>query len=232
MIRPDFSKFTTLSATKNGGDSEIVWREFLITAQTFINHCSYKVKEEELSEITKSLQNWTTKRLFTEYNEKDASGNWVPYTVQKGEIYIADLGLNQELAYCHPVLILDIIEDRVFVVPATTSPQKINDAFHPATNPGGLKRYRRVYRSDGFGVDSALMLQEARIISKGRLIDRKGLLNEDISSSNSIFQEVSETCFSLMFNELYIEKKSLIQEIANLNQKISELESAEQKTMS
>ena len=214
-IRPDFSKFTNLSVTKKGGDSEVVWREFLIAAFSFINHCSYKVNEEELSNITISLQNWTFKRKHRDFKDQ----------VNKGEIFLADLGLNNELAYCHPVLILNKdIEGKVLVLPVTSTPHIVEKAFHPIASPTGLRKYRKVFKNDGFDVDSAIIIDELRIINKGRLIEKKGSLNEDINLPNSIFQEVNEAAFKLLFNDFYQEKLKMEQKIAQLNEEIESFE--------
>src|SRR5690606_32762925 len=146
----------------------------------------------------KSLQNWVIRKDYDEYKEKDASGNLNPSPVNIGEIFIADLGLSYETAYSHPVLILEHIDNRVLVIPVTSSPSKFSRAFHPSSFPHGDKSMRIVYKSDGFETDSVLMVSSAITISKGRLLERKGKLNEDITSSTSIYNEVRNTLFDIM----------------------------------
>lgn len=218
MLKPDFSKFNNLSNNIKASDSEKVWREFLLASFNFVNHCSYKVNEDELSEITKSLQNWIQRRQFNQYKERN---NVVK--PQQGEIFLADLGLNFEFAYCHPVLILDEIENKLIVLPVTSSPDKVKDAFHPITNPSGLKRYRRVTPADGFDSESAIVMDELRIISKGRLLNKISSLNEDIYLVGSIFQEVIETSFSLLYSLQYQKINDMEQEIAELRDEIKVL---------
>lgn len=231
MIRPDFNKLdnATVSTTVNGGDSEIVWREFLVASQFFINHCSFKVKEDELVEITKSLQNWTYKRKHQEYKEF-SNGSMVVSQVVEGDIFIADLGMNfQELAYCHPVIVMEIIDNKALVLPLTSTISKINTAYHPSSNPNGDRNYRKVFQSDGFEVDSAIIINEMRLISKGRLIERKGRINEDITHENSIFLEVKESSFQKFFSSNAQKIFSLEQEIIELNNKIKELEEKQEQ---
>ena len=46
------------------------------------------------------------------------------------------------------------------------------------------------------------MLNNILIISQGRLIERKGALNEDISKDSSLFNELKESIFRIYFNNI------------------------------
>lgn len=202
MVKPKFNDLENLSETNKAGYSDLVWRELLVANHNFINHCFHQT-EEQTGSITKSLQNWIVRRDFTEYKEKDSSGKIIVAEVKLGDIFIADLGLSYETAYTHPILVVDYVDDKILVVPITSATAKVNNAYHPLTNHAGDKTYRKVYSTDGFDIDSALIIDSPMIIRKGRLLERKGKLNEDISNNGSIFQEVRNNLFKLLFNDFY-----------------------------
>ncbi|MHA6529134.1 type II toxin-antitoxin system PemK/MazF family toxin [Paenibacillus sp. BAC0078] len=227
MIKPNFRLLVNLSDTVKSSDSETAWREFLVATSFFTNHCSYRLKEDAIGDVTKSLQNWTTRRDTTVYSEKDTNGNYQVYNVQMGEIYLADMGLSYELAYTHPVLILGNVGDKVLVVPSTTATAKLQDAYHPTTHRTGNRFLRKVGIDNGFSETSALMLNSIQVISKGRLLERKGRLNENITDNDSVFNELRNTLFKLYFVDIYTQYDDLKQENEMLK---AELEKFKQST--
>lgn len=230
MIIPDFNKFKnmTLSDTKKASDSEIGWREFLVAVSFFTNHCSFKITEDQIIDITKSLQNWTFRRNFTDFFEKDANNKPILATVDIGEIFLADLGLSYETAYVHPVVVLEKIGNKLLVVPTTTASEKVNTAFHPITNKTGNKFYRKVLEQDGFDEDCALMLNSILVISKGRLLERKGKLTENISDNTSIFNEIKKTIFEKYLGKLFREYEEVLEENIALREELEILKKQNQ----
>lgn len=200
MERIDFIKLKTVvsdpsSSARNVNNSVRCYPEYnALISNYIIKHNSFKEKESALHIM--SMQNWITKK------EVQTSR-----TAPKiGEIWLADLGSNYkpECSYPHPVLILEIVGNMVYVVPGTTSPRLVAQAYHPVDNETGSKFFRKVGRTDGFSTVGTLILSNARSISKGRLLDRKGTM-QNISDPTSVFYEIKDKCFQFCFPKQYIE---------------------------
>ncbi|WP_458414882.1 hypothetical protein ACNQFZ_08685 [Schinkia sp. CFF1] len=228
MVLPKFGTLENLSETTKAGKSDLVWREFLVANHNFINH-SFHQTEDQAASITKSLQNWITRKDFMDYKEKNSDGKLTVSSVNEGDIFIADLGLSYETAYSHPVLVLENIGDKVLVLPVTSTPLKVSNAYHPSSNTTGDTNYRKVYKSDGFETESALIIDSPMVIRKGRLLERKGRINEDISAPTSIYQEVRESLFKTIFNDFYIKNQTIFKELNNLKEENDLLKSQLQK---
>lgn len=158
-----------------------------------------QLSEEELAFITISLQNWITRKNNTKYYDKQGNNE-----VKVGEIFFADLGIGYkpEIAYTHPVIILEKIKGYVLVVPTTTSKKTLDRAYHPIDNPDGDKRYRKIKSGEGTERDCAVILTNIMTISQGRLIERKGTL-DNIKDENSIFNELKMKAFYFCFPKQY-----------------------------
>ena len=218
MERIDFNKLRTVvrdrtSATRNVKASNQCYPEYTsLISNYMVKHNSFKEKESALHIM--SMQNWIEK--------KDQHSATAP---NYGEIWLADLGSNYkpECSYVHPTVVIENIGNMVCIVPSTTSPQLLADAYHPVDNPEGNEFYRKVGRADGFASDCVLLLSNIRAISRTRLLDRKGTM-PGVSPLNkaSVFWEIKENCFRLSFP-----KKNI--ELFNANKKISELEEAQKK---
>lgn len=167
-------------------DSKIAMGWFDIVIDNLIEE-AHKLTEEEFAMLIMSIQKWVKDRNFTKTKHK----------VKVGEIYFVDLGMlhKPELAYQHSVLVLQLLRDYAFVVPITSSADRVANAFHPIKNPSGNTRMRRVYDCDGFEKTSVLLLENARTISYGRLIDKKG----DIDSLSLLLDEIKQTIFERLF---------------------------------
>ena len=147
------------------------------------------------------------------------------------DIFYADLGINYkpEFSYHHPVVILEKIGGMYLVVPVSTTPDNIKNAFHPTDNPDGNKMMRKVYgndmgdKSDGFEKTGAILLSDIKVISAGRLISKKGKL-KNINLQDSLFKEIKNTIFKLAFPKENIRLYKINNEFTSLQQKYTELE--------
>ena len=231
MIKPDFNRLkVTLDKTKKAGDSELGWREFLVAVSYFTNLCSYRIMEDEIVDITKSIQNWNLKKDNAKYLIKNSLGNFIEGQIKLGDIFLADLGINYkpECAYVHPVLILEEIGSMVLVIPTSTNSDKISTGYHPIDNISGKWYHRKVYNADGFDDTCVLLLNNLKVLSKGRLLEKKGQLNENITKETSIFYELKNTIFEHYLPKQYINFLKLSDENKRLLEKISELEEQNQ----
>lgn len=134
-----------------------IYSEFVFSITNMIES-SETLTTEELAMLTISLQSWVTRKNYTKCK--------IP--INLGDIFLADLGncYKPELAFPHPVVVLEIIGSMVFIVPSSSSPNIVSNAYHPIDNPSGSYFYRKVKKLDGFNCDSALILSNLRAISQ------------------------------------------------------------------
>lgn len=190
------------SKLKRAEESSACLRGFIASVINLIESC-LTLMQDEMANVIMSLQNWVIRRSFTSYKRGD---------VKIGDIFYADLGLNYvpEYSYHHPVIVLEKIGNRVMVVPVSTSPDNISNAYHPIDNPTDSKYLRKVYgndygqNSDGFEKTGAVLLSDLKVISQGRLIEKKGEL-KNINNKDSLFQEIKNKVFALTFPRQNIE---------------------------
>jgi mRNA-degrading endonuclease toxin of MazEF toxin-antitoxin module len=189
------------------------YSEFAFVLANLIDD-SNNMKEDELAMLTMSLQSW--------YYRKNFRTCRVP--VNLGSIFLADLGncYSPELAYIHPVVILEMIGSLALIVPTSSSPNTVTTAYHPVDNPAGNSFCRKVKPVDGFQNECALLLTNIRTISQGRLLDCVGQLN-NINDPNSLFVEIKQKCFEMCFPKQNINLLKETQENGELKNKIDEL---------
>ncbi len=186
----------------------------------------------EMAMIINSLNRWQYKKI--QLNQLNHS------EVAAGDIVMVDLGLcyTPELSYGHPALVLEAWAGLIFIVPATSSPSGLEQAYHPTDNPSGRWYYRKVEVSDGFSHDCVLILNNAKIISKFSILSRVGRLTCNLSAEGQLFREIKNTLLEHLFpkewtanknlllanNELLQQVDSLQKEKEEANRKIHELE--------
>ena len=205
---------------KNTSDSAICLNEFLNLEVNSIEEIR-KMRQDESANFIMSLQNWFLRRNFTS----------TKICISISDIFYADLGINYkpEFSYHHPVVILEKIGGMYLVVPVSTTPDNIKNAFHPTDNPDGNKMMRKVYgndmgdKSDGFEKTGAILLSDIKVISAGRLISKKGKL-KNINLQDSLFKEIKNTIFKLAFPKENIRLYKINNEFTSLQQKYTELE--------
>ncbi|RXT03563.1 type II toxin-antitoxin system PemK/MazF family toxin [Ammoniphilus sp. CFH 90114] len=230
-MRIDFTKLrriisSSTSASRNAIDSSESLSEFTASIANYIEH-NHRIKENEMAMITMSMEDWRRKRNNRTYSGSDP--------IKIGDIFYADLGLtySPELAYNHPVVILEQIRGLYLVLPVSTSHDSLTKAYHPILNPTGKKFLRKVLASEGEGFleDSAILISNMRTISPARLHgDKKGSMN-NVTDPSSLFQEIRNTAFKMAFPKLESKSKrtySLINKLWNnrriLQEKIKLLE--------
>lgn len=217
-----------VSKTKSSEDSSVCLKEFLKIEENQIAFLRGMMQDESANFIM-SFQNWMLRR--------DKNSCKDPINI--GDIFYADLGINYkpEFSYHHPVIILEKVGGMYLIVPVSTTPSNIASAFHPDDNPTGSTYLRKVYgndaapkASDGFERTGAVLLNEIKVISKGRLISKKGALS-NISNPDSLFREIKQSVFKLSFPKEHINKMKLEQQLkeerqknTDLSQKVSDLE--------
>lgn len=223
MARVDFAKLRSVISKANSSSTSAnttsdSLNELMNVICNFIPHAK-DLSELELSMLVISLQDYLN-------NRKKIGNRHSDDPINVGDIYLADLGLNyaMEIAYSHPVIILEIIDDMVLVAPTTTSDEFVNSAYHPNDNSEGNSSYRRINKGeDGLLETSAVILNNVRTIYNYRLAKRVGKMT-NITDEGSIFSEIKTSVFKVHHPEILKYIKSIEDENENLKIKIDDLE--------
>lgn len=237
-MKVDFSRLQKIIADDDSKDkiannASVCLDEYMNYITNYLLKCK-ELNEEELAMLVISEQNWLLRKDF--FTSK--------VTVDIGDIFYADLGKNYkpECSYGHPVLVMEVIGNMIFVVPVSSSKDKIKEAYHPKDNKDGNMNYRKVTSEEGFKSECSLLLSNARTISGGRLLEKK----ENIFSSKNgkeLFEEIKNTMLlgyfpkqKIKMDKLFTEtervskeNKELKDEIEALKRQIFELQTKENK---
>lgn len=176
-----------------------------------------RLSESEMAMIVSSLNRWVTK--------KDISVNR-SYGI--GKIVQMEWGNNfsPELSYKHPAVIIEEWAHTVLVIPTTSTPAKMSIAYHPTDNPSGKWYYRKVGVAEGFAHDCALILNNAKILSKARITSVSGTITGNLSDDNNVFREVRKTMIQNFFSKEWIKYQKLVQAYENEQKKTKALQEA------
>ena len=181
-----------------------------------------RLSESEMAMIISSLNRWITK--------KDHSVNR-SYAV--GTIVQLEWGNNfsPELSYKHPAVIIEEWTNTVLVIPTTSNPTKVAAAYHPIDNPSGKWYYRKVGVAEGFAHDCALILNNAKIMSKTRITSVSGTIAGNLNDDNNVFREVRKTMIQNFFSKEWIEYQKLVQAYEQAQEKNKLLQEAYDKLL-
>lgn len=176
-----------------------------------------RLSESEMAMIISSLNRWVTK--------KDIS---VKRSYKVGAIVQMEWGNNfsPELSYKHPAVIIEEWTTTVLAIPTTSAPAKVSDAYHPIDNPFGKWYYRKVGVAEGFAHDCALILNNAKIMSKARIISVSGMIAGNLSDDNNVFREVRKTMIRNFFSKEWFEHLKLVQAYEKEQEKNKTLQEA------
>lgn len=185
-------------------------------------YASEKLSESEMAMIVSSLNRWITK--------KDIS---VTRSYGIGKIVQMEWGTNfsPELSYKHPAVIIEEWKNTVLVIPTTSTPAKVIAAFHPTDNPTGKWYYRKVGTAEGFAHDCALILNNAKIMSKARITSVSGNITGNLNDENHVFREVRKTMIQNFFSKEWIEYQKLVQAYEDEKKKNQSLQEAYNKLL-
>ena len=181
-----------------------------------------RLSESEMAMIISSLNRWVTK--------KDISVKR-PYAV--GTIVQMEWGNNfsPELSYKHPAVIIEEWTTTVLVIPTTSTPAKVATAYHPTDNPSGKWYYRKVGVAEGFAHDCALILNNAKIMSKARIISVSRTIAGDLNDDSNVFREVRKTMLKNFFSKEWIEHQKLVQAFEQEKEQNKSLQEAYDKLL-
>ena len=179
-----------------------------------------QLTESEMAMIVSSLNRWITR--------KDISVNR-SYGV--GRIVQMEWGNNfsSELSYKHPAVVIEEWTNTVLVIPTTSTPAKVAVAYHPTDNPTGKWYYRKVGVTEGFAHNCAIILNNAKIMSKARITSVSGKIAGNLNDDTNVFREVRKTMIKNFFSKEWIEHQKLVQAYEQEQEKYRELQEAYDK---
>lgn len=225
-MKIDYEKLTSIATNPTSRstmvkDTSEVLASYLQILSNLI-FATERLTESEMAMIISSLNRWITK--------KDVSVNR-SYGI--GKIVQMEWGNNfsPELSYKHPAVIIEEWTNIVLVIPTTSTPAKIAVAYHPTENPSGKWYYRKVGVSEGFAHDCALILNNAKIMSKARIISVSGTIVGNLNDNNNIFREIRKTMIQNFFSKEWIEHQKLIQAYEQEHEKNKVLQDAYNKLL-
>ena len=202
------------SRSRMANDTSEVLSSYMKLLSNLI-YATEKLSESEMAMIINSLNRWITK--------KDYSDN---RTYGIGKIVQMEWGTNfsPELSYKHPAVIVEEWKNTVLVIPTTSTPAKVQEAFHPVENPEGKWYYRKVGIEEGFAHDCALILNNAKIMSKARITSVSGSITGNLNDKENVFREIRKTMIKHFFSKEWIEHQKLAQAYEEEQNKTKELQ--------
>ena len=222
----DYEKLASIatnptSRSKMAKDTSEVLTSYMQIISNLI-YSAERLSESEMAMIISSLNRWITK--------KDISANR-PYDI--GTIVQMEWGNNfsPELSYKHPAVIIEEWTNTVLVIPTTSTPTKVAAAYHPIDNPSGKWYYRKVGVAEGFAHDCALILNNAKIMSKTRITSVSGAIAGNLNDNNNVFREVRKTMIQNFFSKEWIEYQKLVQAYKQETEKNQVLQEAYDKLL-
>lgn len=180
-------------------DNVIISKSVFGLFSKFINKFE-KSKSYQTGLFIKSMNDW----IDRQDNESQPLDNSIK-SILVGDIYMIDWNLtySPELSYEHPGVVIGIIGDFLFVLPVSGQKQYIEIGYHPVNNITGDKNYRIVDESDGFSKQCVIHINQAKVISKTRILYKIGELQVDENGSCNLMEEIKTTIFNTYFSVEY-----------------------------
>lgn len=157
----------------------------------------------------KSIDDWLDRKDNNSPLDKNIN------EISIGDIYMIDwcISYSPELSYEHPGIIMEVMDDFVFVLPVSGQRQYIEIGYHPDTNIDGDKNYRIVNNKDGFKKECVVHINQAKTISKTRILYKMGSLTIDEYGECKLLQELKvellNKYFPIEYNTLLNENNEL-----------------------
>ena len=126
-------------------------------------------------------------------------------TVSVGDIYMVDwnLSYSPELSYEHPCVVIEKLDDFLFVLPVSGQKQYLEIGYNPSENKDGDKNYRIVDVGDGFRKRCVIHLNQAKVISQTRILYKMGELKTDDTGNCKLLNEIKLEMINKYFHNEY-----------------------------
>lgn len=183
-------------------------QEWSKCSTNYFNYCFSKCSSYEVAQIISAHDNYLKK--------KNKANNFTRY--RKKQLLMVELGENyNNLSYKHPAIVIDSINDKVFVVPCTSG--------HAPKNKDGQihKGYIEANELDGFSHLTTVILKEARCIDKMQVLYA---IKEDTKYkmvTPEFFKKLNDELFKLLFEVQAYKLNKQVEIIENLNNEVEVL---------
>ena len=180
-------------------DNVIVSKSVLGLFSKLINKFE-KSKSYQTGLFIKSMEDWLDRH---NNDHQPLDKNIV--TISVGDIFMLDwnLSYSPELSYEHPCVVINEIDDFLFVLPVSGQKQYIEIGYHPVDKKDGNRNYRIVDVSDGFNKRCVIHINQAKIISKTRILYRMGTLQINEDGRCPLLEEIKNEMLNKYFPNEY-----------------------------
>lgn len=152
--------------------------------------------------------------LLADYNwMKNINKTTYDKPITAGMLLAVDFGkcYKEECSFIHTALCLLVTGKKVLVVPATTKDTRIKKAYHPIEDPKANHSMWLGRVEDGFSERCALLLNDARFISLGRIVNDYSIIKVNIIG------DIRSEVLSIMFPNQVKSFKNKIYELEKEN---------------
>lgn len=183
--------------------------------------------EENIHEIIRQLNaydasslliaesNWMKRNHFNKYMPKETASKKISFgqvcTIDYGKTYKGEVG------YIHPGLCVGKRKHKYLVIPMTSGKMWRNTCYHPMLNPEMTKDKRQSCITEGFRKEGVLLMNDARFISGGRILELHEIINDNT------LKEIQTQLLYIMFPNLYKEFDILSKQNIQLQNTIDNL---------
>lgn len=152
-------------------------------------------QQMKIEEIQKLSEGKMISRITSEANwlvrSKYASCVELGIHIRIGDICFVDFGDEAylyESGYQHFAVILSFCHGKAFVIPMTSNPMMVHQAYDEQKTPEGKKHLMRIGLIEGMTKESVLFLNDGKFINTARIIDVKANINKN----SELFQEIKK----------------------------------------
>lgn len=180
-------------------DSIIVSKSIFGLFSKLINKFE-KTKSYQTGLFIKSMNDWLDR-----YDQCHKPLDGKITEIIPGDIFMVDwnLSYSPELSYEHPCVVVEKINDFLFVLPVSSQKQYLDIGYHPIDNKDGDKNYRIVEPSDGFNKRCVIHINQAKVISQTRILYKMGNLATNDLGECDLFNEIKNTMLNTYFPNEY-----------------------------
>lgn len=159
-----------------------------------------KSKSYQTGLFVKSMDNWIDRHD----KENQPLDNKIT-SLNIGDILMVDwnISYSPELSYEHPCVVIGLLDNFLFVLPVSGQKQYLEIGYHPIDKIEGDRNYRVVDVSDGFNKRCVIHLNQAKVISRTRILYKMGALKTDKNNNCSLLEEIKTEMLNKYFPNEY-----------------------------
>lgn len=167
-----------------------------------------KCKSYQTGLFVKSISDWLDRK-----DDSKPLDNSIQ-TISVGDIYMVDwnIGYSPELCYEHPCVVIEVFNDFVFALPVSGQKAYVSIGYHPKKNRDGDRNYILVSEENGFNKECVIHTNQAKTISKTRLLYKTGSMisdeNDEVLSFQDIKIELINKYFPVEYNNILEENNT------------------------